>query len=82
MLEFYRMCDQFGWETDDEEKEKARESLKDAMTLQFNSIYGVDVDDISSWQSLCEALGIVPIPKKLETCRNVSTLRPWALIQS
>jgi len=71
MTEFYRMCDFFDWDRDDEEREEAREQLKDAMTRQFNSIYGMDVDDISSWQNLCRVLRIVPIPNGLEACRDV-----------
>jgi hypothetical protein len=78
MAEFYRMCDLFGWQRDDEEKEKARELLKDALTQQFNDMYGTDVDDIRSWQNLCRILEIVPIPDALHACREVShpTLMP------
>jgi hypothetical protein len=42
------------------------------MTQQFNSLYGTDVDNISSWENLCRVLEIVPIPDELEACRDVS----------
>lgn len=71
MKEFYRMCDSFGWQPDDEEKARARQGFKDAMVQQFNSIYGSDASDISSWYKLCQVLRISPIPEGLEACRKV-----------
>lgn len=72
MAEFYRMCDFFNWDKDDEEKKEARNLLKDALTQQFNSIYGTEVNSIESWQNLCRVLGITPIPEGLHACREVS----------
>jgi len=71
MTEFYRMCNFFSWGRDDEEKESAREHLKDAMTQQFNSRYGTDVDDLSAWRNLCRVLEIDPIPDELKACRDM-----------
>jgi hypothetical protein len=68
------MCDLFRWDRDDNERMEARELLKDAMTRQFNGIYGTDVNDIDSWRNLCRALDIAPIPDALEACRDVSNL--------
>jgi len=64
------MCDFFDWDRDDEDKQDARKRLKDAMTLQFNHMYGTDVDDLTPWKNLCEILQIVPIPDELEACRD------------
>jgi hypothetical protein len=72
MTEFWKMCDYFGWDEDDEERKSARGSLKDAMTQQFNNIYGTDVESISAWKNLCQVLHIDPIPDELNACRNVS----------
>jgi hypothetical protein len=72
MSEFYRMCDFFDWDKDDFEKTEARGLLKDALTQQFNSIYGTDVNSIESWQTLCRVLGIAPMPEGLHACRGVS----------
>lgn len=64
------MCAFYRWNRDDDERESAHNLLKDAMTQQFNSIYGTDADDINSWQNLCRVLRIFPIPDKLRACRN------------
>ena len=45
---------------------KARKELRDAMVSQFNHSYGTDVNDINSWQLLCEVVGIEPIPQELK----------------
>ncbi|MCJ1377447.1 hypothetical protein MMC17_000542 [Xylographa soralifera] len=67
--EFYRMCDQFGWDSDDEEKKEASFAFKTAMVHQFNTLYGTDVNDIESWRKLCLALDITP-PEGLQACRK------------
>ncbi len=72
MDEFYRMCDDFHWWGEDPRKLAARQLFKDALTKQFNAIYGTNVDDINSWQKLCQILDITPIPDDLDDCRNVS----------
>jgi len=64
------MCDFFQWDKEDFEKQEARGLLKDALTQQFNSIYGTDVDSIQSWQTLCQVLRIVPMPEGLHACRE------------
>lgn len=87
MAQFYRMCNFFGWklsttkevgcrEIDDADRSfrVARQAFNDAIARQFNSIYGTDFEDISSWKNLCRALGIIPIPKGLRECRDVSNL--------
>ncbi|KDQ53377.1 hypothetical protein JAAARDRAFT_197531 [Jaapia argillacea MUCL 33604] len=64
----------FGWSYDDDEdseKSRARRLLKDALTLQFNEIYGTDAGDIDSWRNLCQILEIAPIPEDLDACRGV-----------
>jgi hypothetical protein len=82
------MCKLFGWRRSPVKKEDgcreidesdrrfrvAREAFNDAIAKQFNSIYGTDLEDISSWKNLCRALGIIPIPKGLQECRDVSNL--------
>ncbi|CAE6411267.1 unnamed protein product [Rhizoctonia solani] len=70
MAEFYRMCDRFGWEKDDEDREEARDNLKDAMVHEFNAIYGTDHESLAAWQSLCRVLNLTNVPGKLRTCRR------------
>ncbi|KDN35284.1 hypothetical protein RSAG8_11719, partial [Rhizoctonia solani AG-8 WAC10335] len=72
MSEFYRMCDRFGWERDNEEREDARDNLRDAMVQEFNAIYGTDHESLAAWQSLCRVLNLTNVPNKLEACRQVS----------
>ena len=64
------MVKAFRW--DKETAKAAREKLKDALTKQFNSKYGTDVDDIKNWQLLSNVLGISPASEDLDECRHVS----------
>lgn len=69
------MCKQFGWKRDknniSQERAEAYELLHDAMTKQFNEMYGTDADSLMSWQGLCRVLDISPIPENLQECREV-----------
>ncbi|KAG0705581.1 hypothetical protein DFH29DRAFT_267646 [Suillus ampliporus] len=69
-LEFYRMCDEFDWDREDEEREKASRDFKDALVQQFNYIYGTDADDLTPWRTLCQIVHISPIPDTLTSCRE------------
>ncbi|KAI9773210.1 MAG: hypothetical protein M1839_002218 [Geoglossum umbratile] len=68
--EFYRMCDFFEWDREDDGRKDAREEFRTAMVQEFNSLYGKDVDDISAWQELCQVVHIFPVPDDIETCRE------------
>ncbi|KAG1835362.1 hypothetical protein DFJ58DRAFT_670416, partial [Suillus subalutaceus] len=68
--EFYRMCDEFGWDKEDKEREQASRDFKDALVQQFNDIYGTDVNDLTSWRTLCQIVHVSPIPDTLESCRE------------
>ncbi|EOA85862.1 uncharacterized protein SETTUDRAFT_111081 [Exserohilum turcica Et28A] len=68
--EFYRMCDFFAWDKDDVEREEARRGFKDAMVIQFNSLYGTDVANIENWHKLCIALYIEPLPETIHDCKE------------
>jgi hypothetical protein len=67
------MRDDFGWDSDDFEFREARRNFKSAMVQQFNSLYGTDENNLSSWQNLCRVLNIHPIPERLKDCREVRT---------
>ncbi|KAF8599040.1 hypothetical protein BDV93DRAFT_498096 [Ceratobasidium sp. AG-I] len=71
MSEFYRMCDMYRWDREDETKKQARLDLKDALTLQFNAIYGEDENSLEAWQNLCVVLNIGNIPTGLDACRKL-----------
>lgn len=69
--EFYRMCDHFHWRRNSQEKQVAREALHTAMVLQFNDVYGTDPNDLGSWQTLCQVIGMSPPRATLSSCRSV-----------
>ncbi|KAF8682800.1 hypothetical protein RHS04_02058 [Rhizoctonia solani] len=79
MEEFYRMCDHYLWSNEkdenrrylDKDREKAGENFKDALTLQFNAIYGTDENSLLAWQNLCIILNLGNIPEELNTCRDL-----------
>lgn len=69
--EFYRMCDFFAWDRDDAERHEARQAFRDAMVIQFNSLYGTDISDIENWHKLCIAVCIEPLPTTIAECKEV-----------
>ncbi|KAG8769065.1 hypothetical protein FRC12_005187 [Ceratobasidium sp. 428] len=71
MLEFYRMCEFFDWRRGMAEMEKARTKIRDALTHQFNSVYGTDENDLFAWQNLCRVLELPEVPDDLFRCRLV-----------
>ena len=66
------MCRRFKWGKHDSEQDEAYEKLRRAMVEQFNEFYGKDVNDIRSWEKLCDVLGIEPRPDGMEACREVT----------
>ena len=56
----------------DEERDDAREDFRRAMVLDFNETFGVDVNNLTSWQKLCSILRVDPIPDHIKDCRSVS----------
>ncbi|KDQ53386.1 hypothetical protein JAAARDRAFT_183348 [Jaapia argillacea MUCL 33604] len=70
MGEFRRMCREYRWGGYNPEKDEAYDLFKDALTQQFNAIYGTDVDEIDAWRNLCRVLRISPIPEGLKACRQ------------
>lgn len=61
----------YGWDRYDPAKAEARERLKDALVLDFNHMFGTDVNDIRNWHKLCRTINIHPIPEGLQACREV-----------
>ena len=70
--EFYRLCDELGWDKEDSSRKEAHQNFKDALVQQFNVFYGTDVNDLKSWQNLCYVVHIDPIPEDLHACREAS----------
>ncbi|KAM5535655.1 hypothetical protein V8D89_010642, partial [Ganoderma adspersum] len=71
--EFNKLNAFFGWPkfpAECDERDLARNRMRDAMVKQFNNVYGTDVDDLVAWQNLCRALEVDPIPSKMRKCRT------------
>ncbi|KAF9043195.1 hypothetical protein BJ165DRAFT_229899 [Panaeolus papilionaceus] len=51
---------------------EVRQAYDDALTMQFNEVYGTDMEDYSAWYDLCSRIGIYPIPDTVRECRKVS----------
>ncbi|OSC99185.1 hypothetical protein PYCCODRAFT_1395651 [Trametes coccinea BRFM310] len=66
--EFKRLQTDLRWEP--KQREIAREELRNAMVQQFNVMYGTSVDDLASWQLLCTALGMSPVPNTIKGCQR------------
>jgi hypothetical protein len=77
--EFYRMCNFFAWDHDDEERKEARQAFKDALVIRFNSLYGTDTSHIENWHKLCIAVSIDPLPTTIEACKEVSIWHHYEL---
>ncbi len=67
--ELRRMCEWFGWNKAD--RGMVYNAFHHAIVRQFNATYGVDANNLASWQLLCIVLQIHPVPGDLETCRKV-----------
>lgn len=76
MEEFYRMTNQFDWDSKGTPEQQAsfqaaRQGINDASVRQFNEIFGKDENDLTSWRNLCSVLEIADIPTSLKDCRKV-----------
>ncbi|KAF8879697.1 hypothetical protein BD779DRAFT_1122640 [Infundibulicybe gibba] len=67
--EYRRMRRHFRW-GNSEEGDIAKQKFQDALTREFNSLYGQDIGDINSWRRLCHVIDIQPIPETLFVCRE------------
>ena len=65
------MCDHFDWVRYGDDREDAFQSFRIALTKEFNTQYGTDVDNLAAWQKLCVRLGTDPVPQKIRECREV-----------
>lgn len=73
VIEFRRLCEEYGWEKSGRKKKAARDEFDHAMKKEFDALYGADEKDINNWYKLCHVLRIDPIPDTLKKCRAVSS---------
>ncbi|KAG8737999.1 hypothetical protein FRC12_016950 [Ceratobasidium sp. 428] len=71
MEEFYCLCDTTWPNRRDRERDIAWRGFRDALTQQFNDIYGTDEQCLTNWESLCVVLQLRDIPKELDACREL-----------
>lgn len=71
MKQFWEMADDFDWDREDPERSKALDGVRDAIAMQFNEFYGGDVNDLVSWQALCQVLRMDDIPDTVDGCKSV-----------
>ncbi|CAE6455259.1 unnamed protein product [Rhizoctonia solani] len=69
MSEFYRMVDSKNFPK--ASQAQAKREIQDALTKDFNLIYGTDVGDLDAWQGLCRVLKFDYIPDDLVECRDL-----------
>lgn len=69
--EFEFLCQFNEWDDDDYKKRQAKRQFKDALIREFGTLYGTDVDELWSWQKLCEALQISSVSDDVKVCRQV-----------
>ena len=65
--EFHHLCTAMSWKRDDPDQKAAYEEFRDALVMEFNKNYGTDANDLTSWQTLCAAVRIDPIPEEGRT---------------
>jgi hypothetical protein len=61
----------YRWANGDPDGEDAWARYRKALVQEFQSWYGTDDNSLSSWHSLCRAIGIQPLPGSCEACREV-----------
>ncbi|CUA77962.1 hypothetical protein RSOLAG22IIIB_12940 [Rhizoctonia solani] len=71
MDEFKRLTKWAGWKKKSDEFEEARKGMNEALTDQFNAIYGKDPKDIVAWRNLCSALNLAEIPTEVSACKKL-----------
>ncbi|KAH7318025.1 hypothetical protein B0J17DRAFT_686607 [Rhizoctonia solani] len=65
MAEFYRLC-----ASGKVDRDQTRQRFRDALTQDFNEMYGMDEDDLGAWQRLCRVL-VTKVPDEIEECRKI-----------
>ncbi|KAK7685908.1 hypothetical protein QCA50_010715 [Cerrena zonata] len=69
--EFARLRKHQGWEPRTKENTEMYGEFRNALIAEFNATYGMDENDIRSWQYLCTLLRIDPVPTSMERCREI-----------
>ncbi|BCS27002.1 uncharacterized protein APUU_60050S [Aspergillus puulaauensis] len=68
--ELSRMYDTFGWGRENPKRKKSWARFRIAVIRAFNSAFGSDAENITSWQRICHCLGVAPSPRTLGDARK------------
>ncbi|KAJ1301761.1 hypothetical protein OPQ81_008990 [Rhizoctonia solani] len=71
MKELKRLRTWKGWGKKSKEFQEAQKGMNEALTEQFNAIYGKDPDDIAAWRNLCSVLNLAKIPTEVSACKKL-----------
>ncbi|KAG8696296.1 hypothetical protein FRC11_000827, partial [Ceratobasidium sp. 423] len=71
MDEFKRLKKWAGWERGSEEFEEAHKGMNEALTEQFNALYGKDPNDVVALRNLCSVLELAEIPTERSACKKL-----------
>lgn len=69
--EYKRLVAFFGWKEDSAKERKARERFLKAIAARFEQLHGADENKLDVLQTLCEKIGISPIPDTVTKCKKV-----------
>ncbi|RXW19645.1 hypothetical protein EST38_g6204 [Candolleomyces aberdarensis] len=58
------------WKPDSRMRKEASKKFQDALIMEFNKHYGTDAKNLKSWQTLCAAVNVDPIPDNLAEARQ------------
>ncbi|KAJ2925073.1 hypothetical protein H1R20_g12026, partial [Candolleomyces eurysporus] len=68
--EFQRLCEAVRWYPNSPKQQAAYEEFRDALVMEFNKNYGTNANDLKSWQKLCAAVRMDPIPNNLAEAKK------------
>ncbi|KAF5341043.1 hypothetical protein D9611_005931 [Ephemerocybe angulata] len=68
--EYRRLCRFMRWRRDSPEQGQAWQDFRKALVLQFNANFGTDAESVKAWWTLCQTLGIKPVPRKMKDARE------------
>lgn len=80
--EYRRLRQRYDWKRNDPDGEDAWSNYRSALVREFNRWYGEDDSNMDAWQSLCRAIGVLPLPQTLKDCKTVSAQRQYVLLRS
>ncbi|KIM27376.1 hypothetical protein M408DRAFT_330080 [Serendipita vermifera MAFF 305830] len=79
--EFVRLSQQQNWDGKDKMKASARQKeWGKCFRSEFSQHYGQDASSLSGWQSLCNEVGLDPIPQSVEACKMALKGKVWVNI--